>query len=107
MGDGPSGGGGGDGRGVLGLEQAPDLVEAVSVLHLPDPVQAAEDRFVEEPLAAGRTPALADQPDGGVVVDRLPRQVEVVGYLGGAVQFRRQGERVGEVAVAFGGVDAA
>ena len=44
-------------------------------------VEAVEDRFVKEPLAARRAFALGNQADGGVVVDRLPGQVEVAGDL--------------------------
>ena len=76
----------------LTVEDATDFVEAVRVFEPLDLGEAAEDRFVEEPLAAGRSPLFGDQADGGVVVDGLPGDVEVVGDLGDAVEFARDAE---------------
>ena len=77
---------------LLRVEEAANLVEAVGAFEALDLEEAREDRFVEEPLAAGRAGLFGDEADGGVVVDGLAGDVEVLGDLGDAVEFAGEAE---------------
>ena len=74
------------------VEDAADLVEAVRAFESMDLEEASEDRLVEEPLAAGGANLFGDEADGGVVVDGLPGNREVLCDLAGAVEFARDAQ---------------
>ena len=88
---------------LLLVEDAANLAEAVRAFESMDPEEAREDRLVEEPLAAGGASLFGDEADGGVVVDGLPGNGEVLGDLAGAVEFARDAQDD----VAFGGFQGA
>jgi hypothetical protein len=88
-------------RAILLGKQSANFGKAMQRFQTLDEEEAVENGDVEEPLAAGGAIFLGDEPDGGVIVEGLAGDAQVVGDFGDAVEFAR---RMGQGASGCGAI---